>query len=80
MININSYYDINFKGGYNPYIQFEEQLVNYTTMKIWKDDISSYPHLQEAFQKNFDDKEIFLFIEHKMPHLRFAVEHLLTNF
>ena len=49
-------------------------------MKIWKDNISLYPFVQKTFQENFDDKEIFLFIEGEMPHVRNAIKKLLSKF
>src|SRR3989338_6395998 len=80
LMKLNGYDDIYFKNCHNPYVNFEEQLVTYTTMKLWGDDISTYPELKKAFEQNFYDKEILLYMDDKMPHLPEAVEKLLTGF
>jgi len=80
MTKLNGYYDIFFEGYANPYIHFEENLVNYTTMKIMDDNIEMYPQIEYIFKNEKDEKEIFEFIEDKMPHLRNAVEKLIYEF
>lgn len=80
MMHREGYDDPFFKNRRNPYIDFEEMLVVYATMKLWADPIDCYPPLKKAFDEDYDDKKLLLFIDKEMPDIRSAVEKLISQF
>lgn len=80
LMHIDGYDDMWFTGGRNPFVNFEEMLVVYAVMKLFKDTIDYYPFLKKAFEENYDDKKLLLFIDKEMPHIRLAIEKLVNEF
>lgn len=80
MMHIEGYDDIWFRGGRNPFVNFEEMLVTYAVMKLFGDPIDYYPALKKAFKEDYEDKKLLLFIDKEMPNIRVAVEKLVNEF
>jgi len=77
---VDGYDDMWFKGGRNLFENFEEMLVHYAVMRLFKDPIDYYPFLKKAFDENYDDKKLLTFTDQEMPHIRRAVERLVSEF
>ena len=64
----------------NIYETFEENLVNYTMMKILGDSLENYPDLKCSYENKFDDAKILSFADKKMPHVIDAINYLVSEY
>lgn len=80
MMHVEGYDDIWFRKGKNPFVNFEEMLVMYATIKLFNDPLGVYIPIKKAFDEDYDDKKLLLFIDKEMPNIRLAIEKLVNEF
>lgn len=79
LLTLEEYNDPFLKGGQNGYVNFEEILVEYATLKLLNIDKKQHPRITKIFEEDYDEKKILESMDKDLPNLQLAISNFLKN-